>query len=246
MISCIRYKELVFFIVKCNEERKVFMAVKLMKGQKVNLRKDNPNLERILIGLGWDPEEIQKQGRKDSGVLGKLKTFLGITSESRQSESQWSKPKIDIDSSVIILGENNVCKNTVYFGNLEAYNGAILHNGDDLTGEGETGADDEQIEIYLDQIPKDIQILSIIINIFNAYSRHQTFEQIANCFVHVTDMKSGKELVRYDIDGEFSGMTGIFVADLERSGNDWHFKAIGEGVKVANIDEMVQIKCKQK
>ena len=57
-------------------------------------------------------------------------------------------------------------------------------------------------------------------------------------------MDSGKELVRYDIDGEFSGMTGIFVADLERSGTDWHFTAIGEGVRVADIDEMVRMKCK--
>lgn len=226
------------------------MAVKLTKGQKVNLRKDNPNLRRIRVGLGWDPVgtsmSAQKQGSEGSGFFGKLKTFLGITSEVSQSEFQRPKQSIDVDSTVIIMGENNVHKNTVWYQNLEAYEGAILHKGDNLTGEGEAGADDEQIEIQLDQLPGDIQTLSVIINIFNAYSRHQTFEQIANCFVHVTDMESGKELVRYDIDGEFRGMTGIFVADLERSGNDWHFKAIGEGVNVANINEMVLIKCKTK
>lgn len=223
------------------------MAVRLTKGQKVNLRKDNPNLKRVLVGLGWDPVgsfvPVQKQESGETGFLGKLKTFFGITSESPQTEYQQLGEDIDVDSSVICINRKNVHKQTVYFHNLRAYDGAIIHYGDNLTGEGEEGGDDEQIEIKLDRIPEKIQTLSIIINIYQAYSRHQTFEQISNCFVHVTDMDSGKELVRYDIDGEFSGMTGIFVAELERSDTDWHFTAIGEGVKVADISEMVRMKC---
>ena len=31
------------------------MSVKLTKGQGVNLKKEAPNLKRVLIGLGWDP-----------------------------------------------------------------------------------------------------------------------------------------------------------------------------------------------
>lgn len=30
------------------------MAISLQKGQKVDLTKGNPNLSKILIGLGWD------------------------------------------------------------------------------------------------------------------------------------------------------------------------------------------------
>ena len=56
-------------------------------------------------------------------------------------------------------------------------------------------------------------------------------------------MDTGKELVRYEIDGNFNDKTGIFVADIYRHNGEWKFKAIGEGVKVANISEMVAIKC---
>ena len=28
--------------------------INLVKGQKTNLTKDNPNLSKILVGLGWD------------------------------------------------------------------------------------------------------------------------------------------------------------------------------------------------
>ena len=30
------------------------MPINLTKGQKVDLTKDNPNLTKILVGLGWD------------------------------------------------------------------------------------------------------------------------------------------------------------------------------------------------
>ena len=37
------------------------MSVKLQKGQKVSLSKDNAGLSRIIVGLGWD--EVQQQSR---------------------------------------------------------------------------------------------------------------------------------------------------------------------------------------
>ena len=57
------------------------------------------------------------------------------------------------------------------------------------------------------------------------------------------DSDTNKELVRYDIDGNFNGQTGIFVADIYRHKGEWNFQAIGNGVKVEDIDEMVRMKC---
>lgn len=188
------------------------MSVKLVKGQGVNLKKDAPNLKRVLIGLGWDP----------------VKSFF-------------SSSNMDIDASVICIDANGRCESTVDYRALTHRSGAIKHYGDNLTGEGD--GDDEQIEIQLDKIPANIIRLAIIINIFSAYSRNQHFGKVKNCFVHASDLDSGKELVRYDVDGNFNDKTGIFVADIYRHNGEWKFKAIGEGVKVANINEMVDMKC---
>lgn len=189
------------------------MAVKLTKGQGVNLKKDAPNLKRVLIGLGWDP----------------VKVFFG-------------SPNMDIDASIICIDTMGKLEDVVYYGNLTHHSGAIKHYGDNLTGDGD--GDDEQIEIQLDRVPAYINRLSIIINIYSAYCRHQHFGKVKNCFVHVSDLDTGKELVSYDIDGNFNHQTGIFVADLYRHKGEWKFKAIGEGVKVAEIKEMVAMKCK--
>ena len=109
------------------------MTVTLQKGQRVNLKKESPNLKRILVGLGWDP----------------IRNFFGTD--------------IDIDASVICIDQSGREKTVVYYGNLEQYSGAIRHHGDNLTGDGD--GDDEQIQINLSTLPRDITRLSIIINI---------------------------------------------------------------------------------
>ena len=213
------------------------MAVNLTKGQRVSLKKDAPNLKRILVGLGWDPVE------KKRGLFS-----LGSSAED-----------IDIDASVICIDENGREKEIVYFGHKDDRAGSIHHTGDNLTGEDDDDdekqftnssnkvlKDDEQIIISLDKVPRDFAKLAIIINIFRAYSRGQHFGQIKNCFVHVADMDTNKELVYYDIsgNGNFNGLTGIFVAEIYRYNGDWRLKAEGDGVKVRDIKEMVRMKCR--
>ena len=192
------------------------MPVNLTKGQRVNLKKDAPNLKRLIVGLGWDP----------------IKGGGGLFSRSAA---------MDIDASVICIDDQGRCESIVYYGDLEHRSGAIKHYGDNLTGDGD--GDDEQIEIRLDDFPAKITRLSIIINIYEAYSRGQHFGKVRNCFVRAVDLDTGKELVHYDVDGQFDDLTGIFVADVYRHNGEWKFQAVGEGVKVRDIREMVDMKC---
>ena len=146
---------------------------------------------------------------------------------------------IDIDASVICIDKNGHQESIICFYNQEYCSGAIKHYGDNITGEGD-GAD-EQIEINLDKVPENITKLVIIVNIYEAYKRIQHFGKVKNCFVNVVDLDTGKELVKYDVDDNFEGMTGIFVANVYRYKGDWKFKAIGQGVKVEDIEKMADI-----
>ena len=193
------------------------MAVELLKkGGSVNLRKDNPNLSKIYVGLGWDPVK--------SGFF--------------------SSSNFDIDASVIAMDKNDRKVDLLYFSRTSILNGALVHHGDNLTGEGD--GDDEVIEMDLNAIPKEVNRLAVIINIYEANSRRQNFSQVNNCYVHVVDPKSGKELVRYNIsdDSKYDKETGIFVSDIYRRDGEWKFKALGQGVKVKSIPEMVRMKCR--
>ena len=198
------------------------MGVNLQKGQKVNLKKsDGQALSRIRIGLGWDPVE-QKKG----GLFGSI--FGG------------SAPDIDCDASVIVCkggrlsGKNDV----VYFGNLKHPSGAIVHTGDNLTGEGE--GDDEQILVDLTAVPQDYDKLVFVVNIYDCESRKQDFGMIANAFIRICDERTGEEFCRYNLSESYAGMTAMIFGEIYRHNGEWKFNAIGQGTKDKGLNELAR------
>ena len=191
------------------------MTVNLTKGQKISLVKPGTaGLSRIMVGLGWD-EVQQKRG-----------LFA-------------PKPKdIDCDASVILCGadgklisqDTNQC--CVYFGNLRHSSGAIVHQGDNLTGAGE--GDDEQIMVDLQRIPPQIERLVFVVNIYDANVRGQHFGMIQNAFIRLVDMSNNTELCRFNLSEDYSGMTGMIVGEIYRRNGEWKFNAIGQGVANAS------------
>ena len=184
------------------------MAINLTKGQRISLTKDNPGLKQIMCGLGWDVAP------KSGGFFGGNKQF-------------------DLDSSVMCLDTNKKLidvKNIIYFGNLRHSSGAIVHQGDNLTGAGE--GDDEVINLDLPLIPPNIAYLIVAINIYKCKQRKQDFSMVDNAFVRLVDRTTNKELARYDLSGtEYQGMTGMILADIYRHNDDWKMAAVGNGFK---------------
>ena len=181
------------------------MPINLTKGQKVDLTKGNPGLKKIMVGLGWDVNQF------DSGA------------------------DFDLDAAAFLLGENGkVLKDEdfVFYNNLDGRNGAVVHKGDNLTGEGE--GDDEVILIDFTKVPDEIKKIAITVTIHEAVQRGQNFGQVSNAYVRVArrsnkDDMTGIEELKYDLMEEFSIETAIVVCEIYRHGNDWKFNAVGSG-----------------
>ena len=199
------------------------MGVNLQKGQKVNLKKsDGQALSRIRIGLGWDPVKQEKKG----GLFGSI--FGG------------SAPDIDCDASVIVCkgGRLSGKGDVVYFGNLKHSSGAIVHTGDNLTGEGE--GDDEQILVDLTAVPADYDKLVFVVNIYDCESRKQDFGMIANAFIRICDERTGEEFCRYNLSESYAGMTAMIFGEIYRHNGEWKFNAIGQGTKDKGLNELAR------
>lgn len=176
------------------------MPVSLQKGQKVDLTKGNPGLKKIMVGLGWDVNQY------DGGA------------------------DFDLDASAFLLGENGkVAKDEdfIFYGNLAHESQAVVHQGDNLTGEGD--GDDEQIEVDLSKVPAGISRIAFTVTIYDAETRKQNFGQVSNAFIRIVDEISGTEIIRYDLGEDFSIETALVVGELYRHGNEWKFNAIGSG-----------------
>lgn len=178
------------------------MGINLSKGQRVNLEK---SMTLALVGLGWDTNQY------DGGY------------------------DFDLDTAAFLLGENGkVLKDEdfVFYNNLDGRNGAVVHTGDNLTGEGE--GDDEVILIDFTKVPDEIKKIAITVTIHEAVQRGQNFGQVSNAYVRVArrsnkDDMTGIEELKYDLMEEFSIETAIVVCEIYRHGNDWKFNAVGSG-----------------
>ena len=175
------------------------MPVSLAKGGNVSLSKEAPGLSSVRVGLGWDTR---------------------VTNGSA----------FDLDASVFLLGEGGRVRSDadfVFYNNRTGGAGAVVHQGDNTTGEG--SGDDEVVAVSLNQLPADVQRLSFAVTIHEAEGRRQNFGMVSNAFIRVLNADGGAEIARYDLSEDASTETAMVFGDLYRHNGEWKFKAIGQG-----------------
>lgn len=175
------------------------MAVSLSKGSNVNLSKEAPGLNKIIVGLGWD-------ARVTDGAA------------------------FDLDASCFLLkadgkvrSDNDFC----FYNNKNVGDGAVMHQGDNLTGEGE--GDDECVKVELNKVPSDVDKVVFSVTIHEADQRNQNFGQVSKAYIRIVNEDSDIEIARYDLSEDASVETAMIFGEIYRNGADWKFKAVGQG-----------------
>lgn len=184
------------------------MSVNLSKGQKFNLSKEAVGLKTAMVGLGWDP------------VKG------GLFRTAHQ---------MDLDASAIYC-KNHQYAGVVYYGDRNAFSGAIHHHGDNLTGNG--AGDDEQISVNLSEMPEDVDTIVFVVNIYAATSRKQDFGMVKNAYIRIVDESNGTELCRYNLSENYDGKTAMVFGELYKKDGEWKFNAVGTGTTDNSISEL--------
>lgn len=195
------------------------MSVRLQKGQKVSLSKENAGLSRIIVGLGWD--EVQQP-----------RGFFA------------PKPQpIDCDAFALLLTNGRLVdiKDIVYFGNLTHYTNAVKHMGDNLTGAGD--GDDEQIVIDLNNIPMQYDKVILAVNIYRGHERRQHFGMIKNAFIRLVDARNNNEMCIYNLTENYSGQLAMLFGEVYRYNNEWKFNAVGQGTTDGTIGDFAKRFC---
>ena len=171
----------------------------------INLEKGqrvNVNLPKFVVGLGWD---------------------ANATSTGQD---------FDLDASVFVLGENKKLltdSHFVFYNNLTSPDGAVEHTGDNLTGVGD--GDDESIKIDLSKINPNATELCFVVTIHDAENRKQNFGQVRNSFVRVYNPDTKEEILKYELEEDFSIETAVEFGRLYKRNGEWKFEAVGVGLK---------------
>ncbi len=171
----------------------------------INLQKgqrENINAPKFTIGLGWDTNTSS--------------TGSGF----------------DLDASVFILGDNKKVisdAHFIFYNNLNSPDNSVIHTGDNLTGDGD--GDDEQIKIDLTKINAAVKEICIVVTIHDAEARKQNFGQVRNSFIRIVDDSNNTELVKYELEEDFSIETAVEFGRIYNKDGQWKFEAIGMGQK---------------
>ena len=175
------------------------MAVSLSKGANISLSRTSPNLKNILVGLGWD---------------------------ARGTDGD----DFDLDASIYMLGENGKVRGDddfIFYNQLTSRCGSVEHTGDNRTGAGE--GDDEQLKVFLEKVPTNIQRLAITVTIHDAVARKQNFGQVSDAFIRIVNMDNDIEIARFDLSEDYSTETAMIFGEIYRHSGEWKFKAVGQG-----------------
>jgi len=175
------------------------MALSLSKGGNLSLSKQDPNLRKLVVGLGWDARSTDGQ---DFDL--DASAFLLNSAGRTRSDADF-----------------------IFYNQLKSIEGSVEHTGDNRTGEGD--GDDEQVKVNLGLIPADVDKVAITVTIHDAEVRRQNFGQVRNAFIRVVNEDTGAEVVRFDLGEDFSTETAVIFAEVYRNGAEWKFRAVGQG-----------------
>jgi tellurium resistance protein TerD len=171
----------------------------------INLQKgqrESIKAPKFTIGLGWDT---------NSSSTGKA---------------------FDLDASVFILGENKKVlsdNHFVFYNNLKTPDGSVVHTGDNLTGDGD--GDDEQIKVDLNKIDSNAFEICVVVTIHEAAARNQNFGQVRNSVVRIFNSDTNEEILKYELEEDFSVETAVEFGRIYKRNNEWKFEAVGVGMK---------------
>ncbi|WP_293331765.1 pentapeptide repeat-containing protein [Microcoleus sp. CAWBG58] len=136
----------------------------------------------------------------------------------------------DIDASVFMLGADGRIpdeKYFVFYNNLTSPDGAVRHSGDSRNGQIE--GDDETVFVDLSLIDAAVEEIVFVVTIHEGQANNQNFSQVTNAFIRLYNLKTGSELVRYNLKEVFSQETALEFGRLYKKNGEWRFQAVGQG-----------------
>ena len=187
------------------------MAINLVKGQRVEI-----GLSKLKVELGWKvnpnanpPYDLDASTflLREDGTIGVEEDFVFYGS-CKSIDTPDGKRPVSADESVL---------------------GSVDDLGDD---DDDSGEGNEEIEVDLTKTSPLIKSILFTASIYwetNSASAKYNFGQVHEAYILIKNALTDEEILRYDLDEDFSTEKGVEFGRLYRRGDVWKFEAIGIG-----------------
>lgn len=214
------------------------MAIRLEKGQRINLKKTNgSSLTNFCVGCNW-------------GATYK-NTFFGLKKVTVD---------VDLDLSCLLFDAEGKAIDHIWSplyrfqdkniglpnGKTDSIDGALHHTGDDLCGDqdGDDGLDNEIITVNLTRVHSKVQQMVFFLNIYNNKEFQGDFSEIPYASIRMyegTPSHVKEVFASYDVatKSECAGKRALVMGKLYRRDGVWKFNAIGDAYDDKSIIQTI-------
>ena len=212
------------------------MAIDLVKGQRIDLRKKTgTSLTNFCVGVNW-------------GAIETPGGFLGFGKKTVD---------VDLDLSCVLINTKNELCDHIYSplykvdllqkfglpkGKLTTYDGALRHSGDDREGDkgGDDGLDNEIISVDLNKLDKEVNQIFFFLNNVGK----EDFSQIPYAKIRMyegTTTQVKEVFASYNVSAEsqYSSKRALVMGKLYKKDNEWRFNAIGDATDNVFIGQTI-------
>lgn len=187
------------------------MTKRLTKGANTSLTGPRPQLNRLLVGIGW---------RSTSAAPWNIDVTVLLCDDRNH-----------VPSAAYVIPAGQVADATS--GPAPAATSGLDLSAPAAPAGGAPvpvqGPDHEQFEVDLRSVPGYVQSVVFAASIVDAERHRQTFGQLADIYLRLVDLADGTELARFDIEHDCSGETALALAEIYRKDAEWKLRAIGQG-----------------
>lgn len=78
-------------------------------------------------------------------------------------------------------------------------------------------------------IDSRVKEIIVVVTIHEADSRSQNFGQVRNSFIRVFNTDTNEEILKYELDEDFSIETAVEFGRIYERNGEWKFEAVGNG-----------------
>ena len=210
------------------------MAIRLEKGQRINLEKSNGSkLTNFCVGCNW-------------GAVIK-ESFFGLVKNTVD---------VDLDLSCLMFDATGNAVDHIWSplyrmgklpqGKLDSADYALHHTGDDLTGDqdGDDGLDNEIITVDLARVNSNVNSIVFFLNIYNNNDFSGDFSEIPYASIRMyegTPTRVNSVFAQYDVATKSNcyGKRALILGKLYRHNGEWKFAAIGDAFEDRIITETI-------
>ena len=213
------------------------MAIRLEKGQRINLEKSNgTKLTNFCVGCNW-------------GAIVTSSGFFGLGKSVKD---------VDLDLSCVMFDANGQLVDHIYsplykkeflaryrmpLGKVDSNDRALHHSGDDRKGDqdGDDGLDNEIITVDLARVNPNVDQIFFFLN----NCGREDFSQIPYASIRMyegTPTRVKEVFASYDVaaTSQYKGMTALIMGKLYKRNGEWKFSAIGDAYPDPNLCETIK------